>query len=439
LVAAGSGLTRDSLGRAVAPWLGRLVGLDDAVAPVAVACSGGADSLALLALATASGLEPVAIHVDHGLRPGSRDEALVVREHADRLGVRTVAARATVDSGANVEARARDARYDALRRVMPASGASVLLVGHTADDQAETVLLNLLRGAAGSGLAGMAVRHGDVRRPLLALRRADTVELCARLRFAPVFDPTNDDRAFRRNWIRHELLPLLERGARRDLVGVLARQAGVLREESVLLDGLATASWPPPGERERPPGAALAAMPLALARRAVRQWIGPPPPSFTEVERVLAVARGERTGTELAGHRRVTRHGGRLQLVTGSGTGAAEPAAGFVYAVPGEAEGLGVHLESWVARRAPTRWPDGRWTCVVDADAIGDTAQVRRGADGRVALCDSSGGVVWTLGYGVARGARVDSGTRRYLWITAAALDTAANTTLEHAHRGGGR
>jgi tRNA(Ile)-lysidine synthase len=430
LVATRPGLTPDTLGRAVAPWLGRLQGLGDATAPVVVACSGGADSLALLALAVASGLEPVAVHIDHGLRPGSGREAVVVREHADRLGVRAAAERVTVAPGSNLEARARDARYDALRRVAPEVGASALLVGHTADDQAETVLLNLLRGAAGSGLSGMSSRHGDVRRPLLGLRRADTVELCARLRFAPVFDPMNDDRAFRRAWIRHEVLPLLERGARRDLVTVLVRQAEVLRDESVLLDELATASWPPPGETDRPTARALAALPVALARRAVRRWIGSPPPSFAEVERVLAVARGERLGTELAGHRRVVRSGGRLQLTTGPARGPAT--AAFVCALPGEAEGLGVRLESWVARRPPTHWPDGRWTCVLDADALGDTAEVRRGADGRVALCDATGGVVWTLGYGVARGARVDGGTRRFLWIVAA-------PTAEHAQGGGGR
>src|SRR5205085_1621311 len=207
------------------------------------------------------------------------------------------------------------ARYAVLRRAAGTVGASAILVGHTADDQAETVLLNLLRGAAGPGLSGMAARHGDVWRPLLDLRRADTVELCARLRFAPIFDPMNHDRAFRRAWIRHELMPLLERGARRDLVPVLVRQAGVLRDESELLDELA-AAWPPPGEHERPPARALATMPVALARRAVRRWIGSPPPSFTEVERVLAVARGERVGTELAGYRRIVRRAGRLQLVT---------------------------------------------------------------------------------------------------------------------------
>lgn len=428
MVAAGRGLTRDALRRAVAPWVGRLQGLDETTAPVIVGCSGGADSLALLALAVASDLEPIAVHVDHGLRAGSGREADVVRAHAARLGVRTIAEQVTVDAGSNLEARARDARYVALRRAASDVAANGLLVGHTADDQAETVLLNLLRGAASSGLAAMPARQGDVFRPLLGLRRADTAELCARLRFAPVFDPMNDDRSFRRAWIRHELVPLLERGARRDIVAVLARQADVFREESVLLDELAMASWPTSEDSDSPSARALAELPVALARRAVRRWIGPPPPSFDEVERVLAVARGERLGTELAGHRRVVRRRGRLELVNGPTTGVRADGP-LVCDLPSAAEAFGMRLESWVARRRPTHWPDGRWTCVLDADALGESAQMLRQADGSVALCDRAGGVVWTLGYGVARSARVDAGTRRFLWIEAA-------PTAEHADGG---
>jgi tRNA(Ile)-lysidine synthase len=428
VVATGPRLTPDALRRAAAPWLGRLQGLDDVSAPVVVACSGGADSLALLALAAASALEPVAVHVDHQLRPGSHREAAIVREHAARLRVTAIAERVHVERGSNLEARARAARYEALHRAARAIGASTILVGHTADDQAETVVLNLLRGAAASGLAGMAVRHDDVVRPLLALRRADTVELCARLRFAPLSDPMNHDLAFRRSWIRHEVIPMLERGARRDLVPVLVRQAGVLRDESALLDELA-AAWPPPGEHDRPPVRPLVTMPVALARRAVRRWIGSPPPSFAEVERVLAVARGNRAGTELAGFRRVVRSRGRLQLTTGGST--RSPDDELMFAVPGEVEGCGVRLESWIAARAPTLWPDGRWACVMDAGVVGDTARVRRGSDGRVSLCDAAGGPVWTLGYGVARRARVDGDTRRFLWVVAA-------PAAEHT-RGGGR
>ena len=289
----------------------RLVGIEDVLPPVVVGCSGGADSLALLALAGSTSLGPIAVHVDHGLRTGSDREADVVAEHAARLGAQFHAETVHVEPGPNLEARARDARYAALERARVELSATTILVGHTADDQAETVLLNALRGSGSAGLGGMPLRRGHVVRPMLSIRRAETEALCAELGFDPVLDPTNDDTAFRRNWIRHEVLPLLSEGAGRDLVPVLARQATILRDESEYLDALAGAAWPTDGGRPAP---ALASMPAVLARRAVRLWLGPPPPSLDEVERVLAVARGDAKAAEVAGGRRVWRRDGRLFL-----------------------------------------------------------------------------------------------------------------------------
>jgi tRNA(Ile)-lysidine synthase TilS/MesJ len=151
---------------------------------------------------------------------------------------------------------------------------------------------------------------------MLSMRRADTHAVVRALGFEPVQDPMNDDRDFRRVWIRHEVLPALSAGARRDLVPVLARQAEVLRSESEYLDELARAAWPP--DPDRAPAKPLARLPVPLARRAVRQWLGPPPPSFDEVERVLAVARGTIRATELANRGRVERQAGQLRLVRGS-------------------------------------------------------------------------------------------------------------------------
>jgi tRNA(Ile)-lysidine synthase len=284
----------------------------DVVAPVVVGCSGGADSLALVALAIDAGLAPIAVHVDHGVRPGSERDAGVVAGAAARLGARFDARRVHVDAGPNLEARARAARYDALEAARVQHGATAVLVAHTADDQAETVLLNLLRGSGSAGLAGMPVRRGRVVRPLLGTRRADVRAECARRRLVPVEDPSNEDLAFRRNWIRREVLPLLERGAGRDLTPVLTRQAEVLRAESDFLDSLARAAWP--GEAGAR-GRALAALPDPLARRAVRCWLGPPPPALDEVDAVLAVARGERRAVDLAVGRRVERSGGVLRAV----------------------------------------------------------------------------------------------------------------------------
>jgi tRNA(Ile)-lysidine synthase len=297
------------------PWRAAFAAAtNDLAAPVIVACSGGADSVALLALAVDAGLGPVAVHVDHGLREGSTNEAERVRVVAEALGAQFTGARVTVETGANLEARARAARYRALENARVEHGADVVLVGHTADDQAETVLLNVLRGAAASGLAGMASRHGSLVRPLLETRRADTQQLCEALGLAVFADPMNDDRAFRRVAIRHDVLPLLSTLAERDLVPVLARQAAILRSDSEYLDELAAHAWP--GD-DGPGAKALAALPAPLARRAVRRWVGAPPPSSAEVERVLAVASGDARATELAGGRAVRRSAGMLVLTVG--------------------------------------------------------------------------------------------------------------------------
>jgi tRNA(Ile)-lysidine synthase len=286
---------------------GRFEVPDDVTAPVVVGCSGGADSLALLVLAADAALDPIAVHVDHGLRDGSAAEADVVADAAARLGTRFDARPVTVSRGPNLEARARAARYDALERARAEHGASAVLVGHTADDQAETVLLNLLRGSGSSGLAGMPSRRGCIVRPLLGMRRAELRAVCAQRGFVPVTDPSNEDLSFRRNRIRHEVIPLLDGVAGRDLTPILVRQAEVLRTESDFLDGLARAAWPgEAGARARD----LAALPRALARRAVRCWLGQPRPSLEEVDEILAVASGERRAVDLVGGRRVRRSGG---------------------------------------------------------------------------------------------------------------------------------
>ena len=267
------------------------------------AVSGGADSLALLVLATHAGCRVTAVHVDHGIRPGSAGEAEVVRAAAERFGADFRAEAVAVVPGPNLEARARAARYG----VLPPD----VLTGHTADDQAETVLLNLARGAGLDGLAGMA----PARRPLRRLRRRETVALCADLGLRPVADPSNDDPAFRRNRVRHELIPLLDEISAREVVPVLARQADLLRDDAALLDDLAAALDPADAS-------ALAAAPEPLARRAVRRWLrgggpgGPEryAPDAAATERVLAVARGEAVACELAGGWRVARRGGRLRL-----------------------------------------------------------------------------------------------------------------------------
>jgi tRNA(Ile)-lysidine synthase len=271
---------------------------------VTCAVSGGADSLALLVLAVHAGCVVTAVHVDHGLRPESAGEADVVAHAAERFGARFRTARVTVSPGHNLEARARTARYG----VLPPD----VLTGHTADDQAETMLLNLLRGAGLDGLAGM--RPGP-RRPLLGLRRCETRSLCERLGLVPVDDVTNSSPRFRRNRVRHELLPLLDAIAERDVAAVLARQAALLRADADFLDEQSAAIDPTDA-------AALAAAPLPLARRAIRRWLAAAdpterhPPDAGAVERVLAVARGDAVACAVGGGRTVRRTAQRLWLVS---------------------------------------------------------------------------------------------------------------------------
>jgi tRNA(Ile)-lysidine synthase len=225
----------------------------------------------------------------------------VVADIAGRLGAAFRAERVRVEPGPNLEARARAAR----RAAMPAD----TLLGHTADDQAETVLLNLLRGAGLDGLAGI---RADARHPILMLRRHETHGLCEGLGFVPVEDPSNADPRHRRNRVRAEVLPLLDDVAERDLVPILARQAGLLRE---VVDLLALQG----GLLDPTDAAVLTAAPPPLARVAVRGWLrdrNPErhPPDAATVERVLAVARLEDRATDVGGGWRVARTAGRLRL-----------------------------------------------------------------------------------------------------------------------------
>jgi tRNA(Ile)-lysidine synthase len=260
--------------------------------------SGGPDSTALVALAVEARCSVTAVHVHHGLRPTADRDAEVAAATAERLGTRFRVAHVDLDDGPNLEARARAARRAAL-----GPGA---MTGHTADDQAETVLLALLRGAGATGLA--AITPGP-EHPILALRRRETEALCARLDLDVVHDETNDATRFRRNRVRHEVLPLLDAIADRDVTALLVRTADLLRDDDRVLTELAAGVDPTVVEE-------LLAAPRPLATRALRRWLLHQgyPPDVAAVGRVLAVAQGEATACELVGGRRVERRGGRLAI-----------------------------------------------------------------------------------------------------------------------------
>jgi tRNA(Ile)-lysidine synthase len=269
---------------------------------VALAVSGGPDSCGLALLAAAAGCAATVHHVDHGLRARGDEEASLVAALAGELGMGFVAHAASVAPGPNVEARARAAR----RAALPAGA----LTGHTMDDQAETVLLNVLRGAGLDGLAGMAPST----KPLLALRRHEVRELVVGAGVATVMDPSNYDLSMRRNLLRARVLPELNRVALRDLVPVLARQATLARETSSYLEGVALALVPDASDV-----AALRAAPAVLRRLRLRDLArgtddAAHPPSAAEVDRMEAVVLGSVVATELSGGRRLARRQGRLRL-----------------------------------------------------------------------------------------------------------------------------
>jgi tRNA(Ile)-lysidine synthase len=283
---------------------------------VLVALSGGPDSVALLdalhRLARELGLDVAAAHLDHGLRPDSdRDRAfcaelcgeLCVPLHTGKVDVRERARR----TGEGLEGAAREARYAFLRSVRESCGADAIAVAHTRDDQAETLLLRLLRGAGSDGLAGMRVRCGDVVRPLLEVGREDVHRHLRESGRRWLEDPSNADLGFARNRIRHELLPYLEARFNPRARAVLARTAELLADEAreleTRIDELYGRCARPERGGVRLEIGALREVPPALARRLLRRAVeavgGRKGLSRQHVERVLALARRHRPGRRL--------------------------------------------------------------------------------------------------------------------------------------------
>jgi tRNA(Ile)-lysidine synthase len=276
-------------------------------ATVVAALSGGPDSVSLLdALVTASAngrLQVVAAHLDHHLRPSSGDDARFCRALCDRLGVRLhvgsadVRSRAQRDKG-GLEQAARQARYAFLRRVKDEEGATAIALAHTRDDQAETLLLRLLRGAGSRGLSAMRARAGDLWRPLLGMARDEVLSHLRARGLGFREDPSNSDAVHVRNRVRHELLPYLESRFNPRVREALARSAALLAEEAAFIEGQAETLVARAGRRGGGevvlPREALRTAPPAVARAAVRQVLeetgGRRALAHGHVERVLALA-----------------------------------------------------------------------------------------------------------------------------------------------------
>ncbi len=244
---------------------------------VLVACSGGPDSLALAAAAAfalpRTGLRAGAVVVDHRLQEGSADVAARAAAQCAALGLDPVEVCAVaVGTAGGMEAAAREARYGALEEAAVRHGAGAVLLGHTLDDQAETVLLGLARGSGTRSLAGMAPVRGILRRPLLGMRRDQILEVCAALGLEPWHDPTNTDpHGPRRSALRARVMPALAEVLGPGVPEALARTAEQLREDAEALEPLAAELY----DRAAHGGGrydveVLGAAPAAIRRRALR-------------------------------------------------------------------------------------------------------------------------------------------------------------------------
>ncbi len=312
------------------------------------ACSGGADSLALAAAlafeAPRAGLRGGAVTVDHGLQAGSAAQAAVVAATARELGLDPVhsvrAEVATRDAhdargaGAGIaaypgpEAAARHARYAAIGAVAAECGAAAVLLGHTLDDQAESVLLGLARGSGARSLAGMDEVTGPYLRPLLGIRREQTRAACAAMGLEPWDDPQNSDAAYARTRVRQQILPLMEELLGPGIAEALARTAVLLRADADALDAIAEDVAVPDVAVLDVAGldvAGLAALPAAIRTRVLRRAAiaaGAPAGALTaahvsELDAFVTRWHGQKWA-DLPGGVRCQRRYGRLHFTTGS-------------------------------------------------------------------------------------------------------------------------
>jgi tRNA(Ile)-lysidine synthase len=341
------------------------------------ACSGGADSLALAAAlafeAPRAGLMAGGVTIDHGLQPGSAAQAQRVTELMTALGLSpALSVAVTVQSapgghggspaqaaavpGAEQgaypgpEAAARAARYAGLDQAADSAGAAWVLLGHTLDDQAETVLLGLARGSGARSLAGMAPSSGRYLRPLLGIRRVQTRAACTALGLEPWDDPQNRDPALTRARVRAQLMPALEQALGPGVADALARTADLLRADAAVLDGMAAAEADRLGGLAAAPDqgwptAELAALPEAIRHRLLRLAAlaaGCPAGALSRrhVERMDELVTGwhGQRWADLPGGIRCGRRYGRLLFTTTGTTGIVPPAG--IGDVPGPAPEL---------------------------------------------------------------------------------------------------
>lgn len=307
---------------AVRPYLENLTAGDC----VLVAVSGGADSLALayalLKEAPALAITLIGVTIDHQLQTGSAQQAEKVRSAMQAMGFNEVLIeKVTVEEKSGLEADARTARYQALDTLARTYGASQIFLGHTRDDQAETVLLGLARGSGTRSLSGMAIANGKYLRPFLNITRESTVAACTEAELTPWNDPHNENEKFTRVKVRNNILPLMESQIGPGIAAALSRSAAILRDDADALDEMAQAVISRVDLSDLD-CAALAELPRAIRSRILRAAIyaaGAPSGSISAehlsaVEALVTSWRGQGESS-LPGGVKVARISGRLSLL----------------------------------------------------------------------------------------------------------------------------
>jgi tRNA(Ile)-lysidine synthase len=307
---------------AVRPFLENLTAGDSAI----VAVSGGADSLALayalIKEAPDLAITLIAVTIDHQLQTGSGDQAKKVQEQLKAMGYKEVIIeKVSVVEKSGIEADARTARYAALDSIAHAYGASQVFLGHTRDDQAETVLLGLARGSGTRSLSGMATVNGKYARPLLQLTRVQTVAACAEAEITAWNDPHNANEQFSRVRVRNKVMPVMEEEIGPGIAAALARSAAILRDDADALDEMAQAVISRVDLSDLD-CVALSELPRAIRSRVLRAAIyaaGAPSGSVSAdhlsgVEALVTSWRGQGEAS-LPGGVKVARISGRLSLL----------------------------------------------------------------------------------------------------------------------------
>ena len=305
-----------SLRNAVKPYLATLEAGDSFL----VAVSGGADSLALAAAlfieSKASALNPIAVTIDHQLQENSQEQAIKVSNQLKELGyVQVITKKVVVSFDSGLEAGARDARYSALMEIAQEKKAIKVFLGHTRDDQAETVLLGLARGSGARSLSGMAIENGIYLRPFLSATRAETEAACKEWKLDFWNDPHNLNTDFTRVKVRREVIPYLEENLDPGISRALVRTSALLREDADALDQWADREY---GDLECE---RLAALPKAIRTRIIRRAAleaGATPGQLTfeqvgAIDALICAWKGQ-GAVSLAGGVKVERISGRLSL-----------------------------------------------------------------------------------------------------------------------------